>query len=237
MLRVWVTNKLLDNNTGKLVGYVISDVTTGQTMRVTKDQLKAAVINKQCECMNMTLTRDGRLIGKASRLPANAANMEFASRNGMANPNIPVIDAVLTNGRGIGAVRIKDATGNLSFMSGLITKNSLASGTIVGDVQKVPRRSYSKFRNTFINNCKCSDKDFVVSKIGSSHSTDYVVKGPFDNTSSVIVENGLLSNKIKPVEYLSADTLRVQCLTGVNDVRKAVKDAFRKADVAKKKKA
>lgn len=237
MLRVWVTNKLLDNNTGKLVGYVISDVDTGQTMRVPKDQLKMAVINGQCECVNMTLTRDGRLIGKASRLPANAANMEFTSRNAVANTSIPVIDAVLTNGRGIGAVRIKDATGNSSFMSGLVAKNSLESGTIAGEVQNVPRRSYSKFKNTFINNCKCSEKDFAVSKIGGSHSTDYAVQGPFDAISSVIVENGLLSNKIKPVEYLSADTLRVQCLTGVNDVRKAVKDAFRKAEAAKKKRA
>lgn len=233
MLRVWVTNKLLDNNTGKLVGYVISDVDTGQTMRVPKDQLKMAVINGQCECVNMTLTRDGRLIGKASRMPANAADMKFGNRNVMNN--VPVIDAVLTNGRGIGAVRIKDATGNSSFMSGLVAKNSLESGTIAGEVQNVPRRSYSKFRNTFINNCKCSDKEFVVSKLGSSHSTDYAVQGPFDAISSVIVENGLLSNKIKPVEYLSADTLRVQCLTGVNDVRKAVKDAFRKAEAAKKK--
>ena len=80
----------------------------------------------------------------ASRMPANAADMEFASRNGVANPNIPVIDAVLTNGRGIGAVRIKDATGNSSFMSGLVAKNSLESGTIAGEVQNVPRRSYSK---------------------------------------------------------------------------------------------
>lgn len=235
MLRVWVTNKLLDNSTGKLAGYVISDVATGQTMRVPKDQLKLAVINGQCECVNMTLTRDGRLIGKASRMPANAADMKFGNRNVMNN--IPVIDAVLTNGRGIGAVRIKDATGNLSFMSGLIAKNSLASGTIAGEVQNVPRRSYSKFKNTFINNCKCSDKDFAVSKIGGSHSTDYAVQGPFDNISSVIIENGLISNKIKLVEYSSADTLRVQCLTGVSDVRKAVKEAFRKVEVSKKKKA
>ena len=38
-------------------------------LKLTPEQLKAAIMNGQCEVVNMTLTSDGRLLGSASNKP------------------------------------------------------------------------------------------------------------------------------------------------------------------------
>ena len=67
-MKVRAIRKFHDDK-GILIGYTIQDEATGQQMNVYKEQLKQAVINKQCEIVNMTLTSDGRLIGKAAPAP------------------------------------------------------------------------------------------------------------------------------------------------------------------------
>lgn len=69
MLKVRVIRKYKDPKTELLVGYTIQDMTTGNTMNVYKDQLKQAIKAGQVDCVNMTMTSDGRLIGKAYKEP------------------------------------------------------------------------------------------------------------------------------------------------------------------------
>ena len=61
--------KFHDKN-GKLVGYTLrNENNPTEVMNVTKEQLKSAIMNGQCEVVNMTLTSDGRLLGSASNKP------------------------------------------------------------------------------------------------------------------------------------------------------------------------
>ena len=53
MMKVRAIRKFHDDK-GILIGYTIQDEATGQKMNVYKEQLKQAVINKQCEIVNMT---------------------------------------------------------------------------------------------------------------------------------------------------------------------------------------
>ena len=69
MLTVRMIKKFHDKN-GKLVGYTLrNENNPTEVMNVTKEQLKAAIMNGQCEVVNMTLTSDGRLLGSASNKP------------------------------------------------------------------------------------------------------------------------------------------------------------------------
>ena len=69
MLKVRVIRKYKDPKTELLVGYTIQDMSNGNTMNVYKDQLKQAIKAGQVDCVNMTMTSDGRLIGKAYKEP------------------------------------------------------------------------------------------------------------------------------------------------------------------------
>ena len=65
MLVVKMIKKLYDKN-GKLAGYTLrNEYNKAEVMNVSKEQLKTAVLNGQCEVINMTLTSDGRLLGSA----------------------------------------------------------------------------------------------------------------------------------------------------------------------------
>lgn len=66
MLVVRMIKKLYDKD-GKLVGYTLrNENNPAEVMNVSKEQLKTAIINGQCQAVNMTLTSDGRLLGSAS---------------------------------------------------------------------------------------------------------------------------------------------------------------------------
>lgn len=69
MLLVRAIRKHRDPETGLLVGYTIIEEGTNNSMVVHKDKLKAAVRAGQCKVVNMTLTSDGRFIGKAAPAP------------------------------------------------------------------------------------------------------------------------------------------------------------------------
>lgn len=71
MLLVRAIRKHKDPKTGLLAGYTIIEEGTTNSMVVHKDQLKAAVKSGQCKVVNMTLTSDGRFIGKAAPAPKN----------------------------------------------------------------------------------------------------------------------------------------------------------------------
>lgn len=55
--------KKFRDNTGKIYGYRIIDI-NGETQDVTPGDLKKAIYNKQVNVVNLTLTKDGRLVDK-----------------------------------------------------------------------------------------------------------------------------------------------------------------------------
>ncbi len=87
MLKVRVIRKYKDPKTELLVGYTIQDMNTGNTMNVYKDQLKQAIKAGQVDCINMTMTSDGRLIGKAYKEPVRPRT------NTAAQPVVPQAQA------------------------------------------------------------------------------------------------------------------------------------------------
>lgn len=73
VLRVRAIAKHRDPVTKLLVGYTIQEEGTENKMTVHKNQLKAAVKEGKCKVVNMTLTSDGRFIGKAAPAPKHRA--------------------------------------------------------------------------------------------------------------------------------------------------------------------
>lgn len=72
MLTVRAIKKYHDAK-GILLGYLIQQEGTSNTMQVTKEQLKNAVRAGQCQVVNLTLTSDNRFIGSAKPLPKRRA--------------------------------------------------------------------------------------------------------------------------------------------------------------------
>lgn len=61
MINITCLNKLRDKN-GIIYGYRIQDKNTGAIKDVSPNQLKNAMALHQCECDNLTLTSDWRLV-------------------------------------------------------------------------------------------------------------------------------------------------------------------------------
>ena len=70
MLRITCISKLRDKN-NIIYGYRIMDIDTKQVKDVTPVQLKNAIALKQCECDNLTLTSDWRLINSNGSVELN----------------------------------------------------------------------------------------------------------------------------------------------------------------------
>lgn len=142
MLKVRVIRKYKDPKTELLVGYTIQDMTTGNTMNVYKDQLKQAIKAGQVDCVNMTMTSDGRLIGKAYKEPVRPRTntpaqpvAPQAQAQAPVKPQAPAVEAhhvapaveapakstkqsvaeVYTNGKHIAAVLVNGAEDNFTI--------------------------------------------------------------------------------------------------------------------------
>lgn len=145
MLKVRVIRKYKDPKTELLVGYTIQDMTTGNTMNVYKDQLKQAIKAGQVDCVNMTMTSDGRLIGKAYKEPVRPrtntpAQPVAPQAQAPVKPQAPAVEAhhvapavvaptveapakstkqsvaeVYTNGKHIAAVLVNEAEDNFTI--------------------------------------------------------------------------------------------------------------------------
>ena len=121
MIQVRVIRKYKDPNTDLLVGYTIQDV-NGNVMDVHKDQLKQAIKAGQVDCVNMTMTSDGRLIGKAYKEPVRPRVAQPVQQTQPVQPAVqktttePVknttsqsVAEVYTNGKHIAAVLVNGA--------------------------------------------------------------------------------------------------------------------------------
>lgn len=227
MLRVRAINKFHDKE-GKLIGYTIqNEDNPSEVMNVHKDQLKKAVREGQCEVVNMTMTSDGRLIGRACKAPKPRA------------PKIRLAIKELYNiGKDIlGGELIDTATNETRYFIGKDIQAMVEKGMLqrTGEEKKRTFKSIYNKVLTKIQSCLSEPIKITVTKAGKDlYTIDY--EGDLQQcnqldaslTSLLImcIEFSMRVAKIKVVD-IDGNTgkMVVNCLTGINDVRKALKEA------------
>lgn len=247
MLRVRAIKKFHDAK-GILIGYTIQDEATGQQMNVHKNQLKQAIINKQCEVVNMTLTSDGRLIGKAAPAPkkrertGSGINLLEVYTNGRR-----FVGGLVDNTKFHESVNITHPTEykglrlHQSFDVGHEIMNNLSENyydniKIVNgkpDMSAVKRKSFSKVKEKMIKLLKNNGIKFALKVEKSAEKYEYaiIIDGydrfedlePMTQAVYCLIEDACITNKIK-VLYIDENTVYVENLSGIADVRKALKE-------------
>ena len=249
MLRILVTKKYYDNTTGTLVGYRVRNIDTGEEMDASKDAVKNMAIRGELEIVNMTLTSDGRLIGRATNKLKEKPVKKGTGRR---------ITRVYTNGRKLACVLVDE---NRWLDSIGVTHKTSYKGLDLGytfDVgfeatEKIKRNEYDNIRivdgkPVYAPEIKkqsyksIKDKLLKILELNGIHTTLSVGKGTekyvyaikIDNYSyfedldpmiqiiHTLIENAMYNDKIK-VKYIDEDIMYVESVTGINDVRKALK--------------
>lgn len=231
MLRVRVIKKFHDDK-GILIGYTVQNEDNPCEKRnMHKDILKNAVINKQCEVVNMTLTSDGRLIGKAA-----------PKREKKSIQRLKLLE-VYTNGKNIvgGLVTLCDNTQEQYVETGsiinLTIKNGLYSNVTVSDsksgisMDDVKKKSFKTVKSKLLKMLENSNiqLDIIVEK--GNNKSEYVIYIKNSNSIGVkaakviqsLIEDAMATEKIKVIQSIDSTSVIVQCYTGIADVRKAIK--------------
>ena len=252
MLRVLVIKKYYDNTTGNLIGYRVRNLDTNEEVDASKDAVKAMAIKGELDIVNMTLTSDGRLIGRAMNKLKQPKKPTGTGRKAVT---------VYTNGRKIACILVdereflrKTNTSDMSinkysgievgftFDVGFEATKHMASGeydnikmvdgkpVLADDIKK---KSYKSVKEKLIKTLNTNDihTDIIVEKGDKKY--EYAIRiTNFDSFSDkdtmtqilhILIENAMYNHKIKPL-YIDEDTMYVSCLTGINDVRKALKE-------------
>ena len=264
MLRVRTIKKYHDAK-GILLGYTIQNVDNpAEVMNVTKENLKLAISRGQAEVVNMTLTSDGRLIGKAA--PAPKKKPENQRVNAFVhNVNGEDLLEIYTNGRNIVAALVNQEelakntwgvktlpgwTPGIVFDIGHEAVNKASHNRydnikIVDgkpDLSAIKRRSFKQVKPKIIKSLSALTdlKALSISVNKGENKYEYVVV--IDNYDSLVgaddsnittaqlifclLEDAFVTAKIK-TGYIDEDKFTVQCMTGIADVRKAVKTIFK----------
>ena len=249
MLKVRVIKKFHDEK-GILLGYTIQD-TTGATRNVYKEQLKQAVKSGAVDCVNMTLTSDGRLIGKAAPEPKKKEKEEISKGSGVRllevytnGRNIVggmVDQSILDRETGVDLVVTGKLPAHINFEVGHELKKLLTDGyydnvKIVNgkpDTTEVKRKSFSKVRDKLIKILKEQDAipEFEVEKTDEKFNYSIVIKNFDSNVNKCdvlaqivycLAEDKFITDGIT-VQYIDEDRIAVKCLSGIAEVRKSIK--------------
>lgn len=244
------------NDKGILVGYTIQDIVTGQTRNVYKDELKNAVAKGLCEVVNMTLTSDGRLIGKAAPAP-NPKKKAVAQSN---KSGVKLFE-VYTNGKNISAalidIREYNAINN-------IKEEQIVDGVTPGFSFDVGHEVLEKIQHGWYDNIKVQSDKFKFEDFGIKKKTfksikaklskvletnwgkpeftvtkgnnkyEYIIAvanwdNRIENSDTLsqllyaLITDAMYIDKIKVVLY-NDNEITVSCMTGIKDVRNALKN-------------
>lgn len=274
MLRVRAIQKYYDEQ-HILIGYTIQDVNNpDQRRNVTKDVLKQAIINGQCECVNMTLTSDGRLIGHAAEQKQKKAPAQVKSNHVQYNHQIqkpiqhqapvqkpvqtPVSSSrkdmdikligVFTNGKKISAGLIDDSEFQKQhgrafveggYVDGLTIEDHIKHNIFSNltktsddkyDMSSIKRQSFSKVKDKLLKKMAESNFLFNVEVGKGQEKGDYEIvitnyesmSTACQNIATCLLLDAMYTAKIK-VNYIEDGVIVVKGLTGIADVRKAVK--------------
>lgn len=250
MLRVRAIKKYHDAK-GILLGYTIQNVDNpAEMMNVAKDALKNAIMNGQAEVVNMTLTSDGRLIGKAAPEPKKKqpAPKTYGCK----------LMEVYTNGKNISGGLI-DQTENYKmqgktpaefkgvqlgwgFEPGSDVDQRVKNGTydnvkvINGKVEMegTKRKSFKTIKPKLL---KLLETNGISSTISVEKTdTKYEYRVTVDNFNNIsdqasqvimcLIEDAMITAKVK-VLFIDEDSVIVNNSTGIADVRKAAKTVFK----------
>ena len=250
---VRVIRKYHDKN-GTLLGYTIQD-TTGKRMTVYKDQLKQAVMSGQVEVVNMTLTSDGRLIGKASKEPVfkkidskiqrekSGCKVAELYTNGRNIPGALIDKSEYYKMHGKSPEVIKGIAEGFGFESGIIAYKQIIRGYYDNiaateskpDLSSIKKKSFKTIKPKLLK--LLSDNNVETTLTVAKGDEKYEYKISIDNLESInneefiqiilcLIEDAMWSDKIKSLN-VDNNSLVVSCLTGINDVRKATKKVFK----------
>lgn len=261
MLQVRVIAKYKDKK-GILVGYMIQEEGTTKSMQVTKESLKAAIRNKQCEVVNMTMTSDGRLIGHAAPVKNNKKAVAKKTQRAMGECLIqvytsagkPILGVVLVcEERAIQSqFQTSDVKAAIASLKNMVNKTQVL---VLRDElqQKIQGGHYINIKHesgakVSLAQCGVVSKKFetqvkglteLIANNGGISGLDIsnIDKTTYNvalklNTNNVqvvkaaiaLVCNAAIEDKIR-VEGYSVEnaTVQIKCLTGIKDLRKAMK--------------
>lgn len=235
MLRVRVIRKYYNKEKPDLlVGYAIQNEDNPSEVRmVRKEDLKRAISSGQCIATNMTMTSDGRLIGRACVAPKKR------------NVALSIVE-VYTNGRRISGAMTFDGTKTAEEVKGLKPGVSFISGTaMLDDIQKkafnnvvdekslseVKRKSFKSVRDKMLKLLVSNAEipSFNVEK-GEKKGEYAIVVENYNKYNDILggiimclVEDSAITEQIK-ITGSNNGRITVYCVTGINDVRKIVKN-------------
>lgn len=245
MIDVLVTKKHHDEK-GILIGYTIKDA-NGQYMNIRKEALKDYIVNGQVNVLNMTMTSDGRLIGRAMK-----NEKQLRKRTGR------IADTVFTNGKKIACILVdetewlksirvthptkyeKIALG-FNFDTGFEGTEKMLRGEydnipiIEGkpDFSKTRKKSFKSSKQKFIDTLKSNGISYELKVSIGTEKGEYAIEilgydkfedlEPMVQLVHILIENAMYNGKMK-VKYIDGDTVYVTSLTGIKDVRQALKD-------------
>lgn len=248
MLNILITKKYHDKN-GKLMGYRIRNIDTGEEMDVHKDEVKRLAIAGQIHIENMTITSDGRLIGRAMNKIKPVAKMTGTGRKALR---------IFTNGRKIGCILVDenrwlDSIGvthktsykgldlGYTFDVGFeatekIKRNEYDNIRIVDGklvyAPEIKKQSYKSIKDKLLKILEMNDIHTTLSVGKGTEKYEYAIKidnysyfedlDPMIQIIHTLIENAMYNDKIK-VKYIDEDIMYVESVTGINDVRKALK--------------
>lgn len=219
MLEVRVTRKFHDQK-GILVGYTVKDINTGETMNVYKDSLKKAAMEGSVRIENMTLTSDGRLIGRASEKPA-VKRQEWE------------VITLYNLGKDIIGMIIGDRySGKKTFKFGADAMESINNGS----VKLIEASKKKPFKSVFEKTYKALTEQLGENKLNiqveKTGKDEYRIEWNKASITSELayayihmcIEYSMRIAKIKVPEHFENGVI-VKSLTGMTDVRKAIKAA------------
>lgn len=225
MLRVRVMNKFHDKD-GKLIGYTIqNEDNPSEVMNVLKDKLKMAVKSGTCEVVNMTMTSDGRLIGRAGKEPTPRKPRFTLEIKELYNIGKDII----------GGEIVDTQTGNSRYFTAQNIEAMIKRGMLVrtGEEKKRAFKSiYNKVLKT-VEGSLTAPLKLGVQKTGKDLYTIGTESEWFKSVNESVVALTAMciiyAMKVAKIRVTAVDTetarVTVNGLTGINDVKKAIKDA------------
>lgn len=232
MVELFAINKLYKD--GTLFGYTVLDTSTRQSMNVTKEALKQAVINKQVNVVNLTLTSDGRLLGDAS---LKAYKRYTAPVKAPATPksNNQLLE-IYNNGKRICMVK-QSINGVESFENGLVAQekiekkfyNNVRYEDDKPVLKEIKKKPFKGMKNKIIKQINSLEDKVHITANTSDVKKEYNVEidGASNPKSMQLIYSLIIdcciTERIK-VLYVNDKTVRVQSMTNIKDLRAALKE-------------
>lgn len=248
MLVVRAIKKYHDEK-GNLIGYAIQNENNPNEIRdIHKDVLKEAVASGKCQVVNMTLTSDGRLLGKACKKPVAKKKQLIGRRAVKLYTKGKHLIGVLVDERewnrqlGINPPSIIGIENGFTFDVGHEAEKGIEQGEydnikiVDGKIEHdgtVGKQTSSAIKKKLVKLLIDNQINYEVHVEKTDTKYTYrIIIDNYDKISNktalihvifILIEDELINNKLKAL-YIDEDSIYCKCLTGINDVRKVAKN-------------